>query len=163
MRLLPVFLFIGFSACATGGANVAARQSGVVITPEGNISEPAWSEGELAQQVSIRNMRRTDEASFHLMRVQGSEPDPYVHEHSDLVLMVVSGKLELALGREKITVASGDVVEIPRGTPMQTANAGGADASVAYMVFTPALQAGDRTKLTESPRESSWKWTLWPQ
>lgn len=145
------------------GANVAVRTAGVVITPEGNVAEPAWTEGELAQPVALRNLRRTPEASIHLMRVAGKEAGAYVHERSDLILMVVAGKLELALGREKIVAAAGDVIEIPRGTPIQTANMAGANASVAYMVFTPALDATDRRKVPENSRESSWKWNLWPQ
>lgn len=163
MRFVPIILLACSAACAPGSANVALRPSGVVITPEGNIAEPAWTEQELSQQVSMRNLRRTPEASFHLLHVNGKESSAYVHERSDLTLMVVAGKIELSLGREKITAAAGDVIEIPRGTPVQTANMAGSDASVAYMVFTPALDATDRTRVAESSRDSAWKWNLWPQ
>lgn len=163
MRALSVTLVATLLGACVAPSNVPLRTAGGVITPEGNIADSHWSESELALPVTLRNLRRSPEASFHLLRVAGKEPQSYVYQKSDLVLFVVSGKLEITMGRDKVVAAAGDVVEIMRGTPMQTANVSGGDASVAYLVFTPALDPTDRVPVPEEQRESAWKYNQWPQ
>jgi mannose-6-phosphate isomerase-like protein (cupin superfamily) len=139
---------------ASGGA-------GTVVSPEGMVADPQWSEGEMARPSALRNLRRTPEASFHLLRVTG-EPPATVSENSDLVVMVVSGILRIELGTQTLEVKRGDVVEVPRGTPVKMRNMG-TDAGAAYLVYTPALAPDDYRTIAEKRRDSSWKWNLWPQ
>jgi mannose-6-phosphate isomerase-like protein (cupin superfamily) len=139
---------------ASGGA-------GTVISPEGMVAEPQWSEGEKTKESALRNLRRTPEASFHLLRVTGEQPAT-VSENSDLVVMVVSGVMRVELGSQTLEVKRGDVLEVPRTTPIKFRNVG-SEAAAAYMVYTPALAADDRRTIAEPRRSSAWKWNLWPQ
>jgi mannose-6-phosphate isomerase-like protein (cupin superfamily) len=139
----------------------ASGGGGAVISPEGTVSEPQWSAGEASKATALRNLRRTPEASFHLLRVTGEQPAT-VSDGSDLVVMVVSGMMRLELGDQSLNVKRGDVVEVPRGTPIKMRSTA-SDAAVAYLVYTPALAADDRRTIAEPRRESSWKWSLWPQ
>jgi mannose-6-phosphate isomerase-like protein (cupin superfamily) len=157
MRIVSLLTLAVLAGC-TSGLN---RPSGMVITPEGNTA--AWTEEEAQRDVSLRNLRRTPEASFHLLRVRTEEQTAHVHEQSDLVFMVIAGKLSLEFGYRTLPVAAGDVIEIPRGTAFRVKNLA-ATASVAYLVYTPGLSPEDRKPVRgERSQESSWKWNLWVQ
>jgi mannose-6-phosphate isomerase-like protein (cupin superfamily) len=153
---LPALL-CALSACVSA----PTRAPGMVVSPADPSSQASWSEEEQRAEVAMRNLRRTPEASFHLLRLRG-ELRPRKHEQSDLVLLVVAGKLELELGDRMLPAAPGDVIEVPRGTPYGAKNRGD-KPGVLYLVHTPALDPNDvRTIATSSP-ETSWKWNLWTQ
>lgn len=158
LRLSSVCLAALLCACAV----TTPSGAGVVVSPGNNIADPQWSPNELAQPAALRNLRRTPEASFHLLRVV-EEPNAHVADKSDLVFTVVAGDLELWLGGQKLNVKRGDVVEIPRGTPVRSKSLT-KEPGVAYLIYTPALAAGDRRAVAaEQARDSSWKWNLWAQ
>jgi mannose-6-phosphate isomerase-like protein (cupin superfamily) len=148
-----------WSACA---GDTSAHGRGSLIRPEEPGGQPQWSERERNQPVALRNVRRSDQASFHLLRLRAEQP-AYAHDRSDLVFMVLAGNMEMTVSGEAIELSPGDVVEVPRGTPYALRNQGEAPGS-AYLIFTPALAADDR-RLVRGPirRESAWKWNLWLQ
>jgi len=159
MRTATIALAVALLAgCAATSTASGAR--GRIITEARESS--SWSDEERAQNVTVRNLRRSAEASFHLMRVRSEQP-LHVHDESDLVLVSVAGGFGLTLGDRALTLGPGDVVEIPRGTPYALKNEA-TDASVAYLVFTPALQPEDFKSVSGPPkRESAWQWNLWVQ
>jgi mannose-6-phosphate isomerase-like protein (cupin superfamily) len=125
-----------------------------------DVADAAAQSGEAGHGSGQRNLRRSPEASFHLIRIDGPL-QPRVHDKSDLVLFVVSGELDLNLGKDRFRVQQGDVVEIPRGTPYAAHSRRGTKATL-YGVATPPLSPDDQ-KPAAKPRESVWKWDLWIQ
>lgn len=158
MRKYACLPLVLVAACATGKAG----SSGVLMSPRGNTSEPAWSEQEEQRDAALRNLRESPEASFHLLRVRTAEPSAHVSEKSDLVLMVMSGKVEVEVGYRTLPAGPGDIIEVPRGVAYRVKNVAQAPSTV-YLVYTPSLAAGDRRAVTEPQSESAWKWNLWVQ
>lgn len=158
----PRALSIAAFTCAISGCLAAApRAAGVVVSPADGSANAAWSEDERQADLVMRNLRQSDEASFHLLRVR-TELRPRKHERSDLVMLVVSGQLELTLGSRHVPAAPGDVIEVPRGVPYgiktQSARAG-----VVYLIYTPAFEPNDVRNVVERQGEPSWNWNLWTQ
>jgi mannose-6-phosphate isomerase-like protein (cupin superfamily) len=148
---------VAFPACATA----PTRAPGMVVSPADAEAPADWTEDELRAEVVMRNLRRTPEASFHLLRVR-TALRPRKHEQSDLVLLVVAGKVELELGDRMLPGAPGDVIEVPRGTPYGATNRGD-KPGVLYLIFTPALDPNDVKNVTTPSAETAWKWNLWAQ
>lgn len=162
MQRTSIALSILLTACAAHSSGGDASRRGTLYSPTQHGAVAAWSKDEQQQPLVIRNLRRTPEASFHLMRVR-SEVGGRAHTGSDLVLVTLAGKLVVTLADREFTVAAGDVLEIPRGAAYAIRNVG-EHAGVAYLVFTPAL-APDDTKAAplESAKDSVWRWNLWLQ
>jgi mannose-6-phosphate isomerase-like protein (cupin superfamily) len=158
MRTLAVLLLcLAASGCATAHERTFAK----VISPAQSGNPTSWTESEQQAPKVIRNLRRTPEASFHLVRVK-TELVRRLHDNSDLSMVVVSGHVELTLGDETFQVAPGDVVEIPRGSAYGVLNRQ-AEAGVFYQVFTPALAADDTHEKPEPTKDNPWRWNLWQQ
>ena len=129
------------AGCPSGGCRTgASRAAGTIISPADS-TVGAWSEEEKKENLVIRNLRESAEASFHVLRVR-TELSLRKHQNADLVLVVVAGKVELRLGDRAIPSAPGDVVEVPRDVPYAVINRG-QDAAVLYAVFTPGLNPDD--------------------
>lgn len=156
MRNLFCMVVLLMTACASTRGGTSHR----LITPEDQTTVADWTEDEKSREVAMRNLRRSDEASFHLLRV-AKQRKGTVHEQSDLVISVISGSMRMTVDRDVIEVAPGDVIEIPRGTPYALTNQA-ANASVAYLVYTPALGAVD-SKPAQTQSKSAWRWNLWAQ
>jgi mannose-6-phosphate isomerase-like protein (cupin superfamily) len=155
--LLPLCL-VSAVACASQGA----QSPGTVITALNDPSSMAWTPEEEQREVSLRNLRRSNEASFHLLRIRGTQKSQ-MHRNSDVVLFVVKGSLSVKVGQDELALRQGDVLEIPRNTSYGLRNSG-AQASSAYLVATPPLDASDTLAAEEKPSsESSWKYNLWNQ
>lgn len=157
MRFVLPAVCLSLAACMTP----QSRAAGVVVSPADGASQSGWSEEEKASNVVLRNLRQTQEASFHLLRVKTELPRRK-HAQSDLVLMVVAGQVEVQLGDRAIPSAPGDVIEVPRDVPYAVLNKG-AEPGVLYQVYTPALDPNDVRMVREKTGESSWKWNLWTQ
>ena len=154
MRNMLYLLAVMSTGCATGAAGGGHR----LITPEDQATD--WTEDEKSRTAAMRNLRRSAEASFHLLRVQQDRKGT-VHDKSDLVISVISGAMRMTVDRDVIEVVPGDVIEIPRGTPYALTNQANA-ASVAYLVYTPALDPAD-SKPAQTQSKSAWRWNLWAQ
>ncbi len=153
MRSILVALSLSFvSGCAQPSRGTILRAT--------DIAGAAAQSGKVGHEAGQRNLRRSPEASFHLIRLDGPL-HPRVHDKSDLVLFVVSGDLDVNLGKDRFRIQQGDVVEIPRGTPYGAHSRRGTKATL-YGVATPPLSPDDQ-KPALRPRESVWKWDLWIQ
>jgi mannose-6-phosphate isomerase-like protein (cupin superfamily) len=149
-------LAILLTACATTRGGESHR----LITPESQEVVSDWTADEKTRDFAMRNLRRSDEASFHLLRV-AKQRKATVHERSDLVMAVISGRLRVTVDREVIEMVSGDVIEIPRDTPYALTNQA-VSASVAYLVYTKALDPAD-SKPAQTQSKGAWRWNLWAQ
>ena len=112
-----------------------------VMTPEG-MKVISWTTEETQKEIAVRHLRRTHAASHHLVRLAGAE-QPHIHEHSDLTVAVLRGRVLMHLGPHERVVTAGQVIDIPRGTPHYAENLT-RDASEAYVLFSPPLRKGDQ-------------------
>ncbi len=110
------------------------------MTPSG-LEQITWTREDRQKEIAVQHLRKTDSASHHLVRLKGAE-QPHVHEHSDLTVTVLSGKVRMHLDKHVIEVKAGQVIDIPRGT-MHYAENLAPSASEAYTVFSPPLQKDD--------------------
>jgi quercetin dioxygenase-like cupin family protein len=157
MRFVLSLLLLSLTACMTP----ASRAAGVVVSPADGSSASGWTNEEKSANVVLRNLRQTENASFHLLRVR-SELPRRKHAQADLVLVVVAGQVEVQLGDRAIPSAPGDVIEVPRDVPYAVLNKG-RDAGVLYLMYSPALDPNDVRMVREKTSGSSWKWNLWTQ
>lgn len=111
------------------------------ITAQGSLPVE-WTDEQLAQPIAIQTLRSTPEASHHWVRARGAEK-PHVHDRTDMTVFIVSGNVIMHIGARHVTAAPGDVIDIPRGTPHWVENVH-PEASIAYAIFSPALDPGDR-------------------
>jgi mannose-6-phosphate isomerase-like protein (cupin superfamily) len=137
-----------------------SRAAGTIVSPADSMQAP-WSGQEKAAGSVMRNLRQSQEASFHVLRVQGELP-LRKHLKSDLVLVVVAGQVQLRLGDRTIPSAPGDVVEVPRDVPYAVINKG-RDAAVLYLVYTPGFDPDDVKTVSEATGVGAWKFNMWTQ
>ncbi len=121
------------AGCAgSGGQLFSVEQGGYPI---------AWSEAELVKPLAMRTLRRSEEMSVHVVRLAGDE-SPHVHDHSDLTVTLLRGRVRMNLAGRTFVMEAGDVVEVPRGVEHWAENLFG-PRSEAYVLFTPPLREGD--------------------
>lgn len=146
-RALPVALSLLAAAC--GGA--PAPRPPRLLGPGGEIPLPTFTAEEEAKDVAVKLLRRTEQASYHIVRLRRAEP-PHTHEHSELSVTVLSGSVRMHLGDQVLPLGPGDIVDIPRGSPHFAENVG-TEPAYAHAVFSPALRPDDRRSLpTPLPR-----------
>lgn len=156
MRSSLVTALLLLSGCAATGSS-----SSVVVSPKEHGKPAPWTEPEQRAAYAERALRRTPEASFHLLRI-GAEFPGRQHANSDLVLVVVSGRIDLTLADHTLALKPGAVVEVPRGSSYAARNRA-PEASTVYIVHTPAHDPGDVIVAGKAPAETAWKWNLWQQ
>ena len=127
----------------------APPAGGTVLGPSGVVPAVAWTAEERARDVALRTLRATEHASHHVARLAGAEK-PHVHERSDLVVTVLSGKVKMHLGTAVTEVGPGSVIDVPRGVAHWAENARGAP-SLAYVVAVPPLDPTDRRPVGAAP------------
>ncbi|MDH3583185.1 MAG: cupin domain-containing protein, partial [Phycisphaerae bacterium] len=116
--------------------------SGSIVSSLGVMRQVPWSAQDLEKDVAVMNWERTAWASYHLVRLRGAEK-PHVHDRTDLTVFVLSGRVRMHLSDQVIEAAAGDVVEIPHGETHWAENIA-AEASEAYVVFTPPFDGSDK-------------------
>jgi mannose-6-phosphate isomerase-like protein (cupin superfamily) len=127
-------LLFAITACAT-----PAR--GRVVTADGPAEPVIWTAEEQARPIAVRALRATPGTSLSLIRLRAAEK-PHIHQHHDLVVVMLSGGGVLHLGERSIAVHPGDVMEIPRGTVHWAENTDPL-ASEVYAVFSPPYDGLD--------------------
>jgi mannose-6-phosphate isomerase-like protein (cupin superfamily) len=129
-------------ACGHGPApnSVQAKRPNI-FGVSGPVTQ-SWSAAELEQDVAVQTLRVLPEASYHLVRLKGSEK-PHYHDRSDLLSFVLEGHVAAHVGTDVFEAYAGDVIEIPRGTLHWIENRA-AVPSIAYVVFSPAFDGKDR-------------------
>lgn len=123
-----------FSSCA-------AAKPGRIIGPVGVMPPIQWTREEQASDLAIRTLRKTEDASFHRIRLGGSE-EPHIHKTHDVAVFVLSGEALLRLGKKTYELKKGDVAEIPRNKLHWAENLSDPPCEV-YAVFTPAFDGED--------------------
>jgi quercetin dioxygenase-like cupin family protein len=102
-----------------------------------------------AQNIRADEVERTSGASYHVVQIRGGET-PHRHGTHDLTALVLRGEGAMTLGSDRLAVAAGDVVVVPRGTVHWFTNTG-RGVSVALVTFTPPLDAPDTEPAIDSP------------
>jgi mannose-6-phosphate isomerase-like protein (cupin superfamily) len=97
----------------------------------------------LAPDASLRavELGRGADVSHHLVQVRGAER-PHLHRRHDLTVMLLRGRGEQAVGPQRVPVAAGDAIFIPRGVVHFFRNTGSAPA-VALVTFAPPFDGSD--------------------
>ncbi|MCB9799995.1 MAG: cupin domain-containing protein [Candidatus Omnitrophica bacterium] len=128
------------SACAAS-SNHRSAWVGQIISPGNRIERVDWVEKEKTSDLSVRNLKKTDAASFQIVRLNKAER-PHVHENHDLTVFVLSGEAIVHFGDEQVAAGAGDIVEIPRGVAHWAENRSKQGSEV-YTLFTPAFDGKD--------------------
>jgi len=126
--------------------------NGKVITPTHILREIEWTPEELVQDVAHRILNKTQEASFHLIRLKGAE-EPHIHETHDLTVFVVSGYGYVHFKDRSEKIKVGDVIYIPRGVIHWGENLSPNGTEV-YVVFTPPFDGTDVKVVEEDQAEN---------
>jgi mannose-6-phosphate isomerase-like protein (cupin superfamily) len=84
----------------------------------------------------LQTSKRTQTAMMILAPGEKAGRKAEVHEKSDQVLLILSGKLSGTIGPETVTLAKGDIVLIRAGTPHLFENPGRTRA-VTFNVYSP--------------------------
>ena len=133
-----VSLFLVFFLLA---APALYAQEGRIISAEGSEKPAPWTKKEKRSAIARRTLRKTSEASFHLIRLAGAEK-PHYHKDHDLTASILRGSVQVHLAGKVFHAGPGDVIEIPRGMVHWVENSG-SEPSVAYAVFTPPFDGKD--------------------
>lgn len=146
-------IFSSLLSCGLGmmmGLSISCtqRSSPLLISPEVPYGPIVWSPEESQQDIALKTLRQTPEASFHLIRLKGTER-PHVHDHHDLTVFVLSGKARVHFATRSVEVGPLDIIEIPRGH-MHWAENISPGPSVVYVIFTPPFDGKDH-RLIETP------------
>ena len=107
-----------------------------------------WSAEELTRDVAVKTLRKTEQASFHFVRLNGAEA-PHVHDRHDLTVFTFSGQSVVHFKDRTVSMGPGDLIEIPRGVWHWAENIGQAPTQ-AYAIFTPPFDGKDR-RVQEHP------------
>ncbi|MFM2418695.1 MAG: hypothetical protein RL385_3418 [Pseudomonadota bacterium] len=156
MKLRTLGLLAALSGCGSQGG----FGSTIIMPAEFGDTQP-FTESELREPVVARNLRSTPEASFQVLHLN-DKLGARSHEKSDAVVMIVSGQVQVVLGKDDFRLSTGNVIEVPRGVAYELVNRN-ATGSTIYIVHTPSLSADDVKLYREAPRDSAWKWNLWTQ
>jgi transcriptional regulator with XRE-family HTH domain len=65
-------------------------------------------------------------------------PEPLVHGHSEELLLVLSGTVQLALGDQLFVLAGGDSIDYDSSTPHKISEAKGRKAQVLWVISPPS-------------------------
>lgn len=93
------------------------------------------------QGIRADEVGRTAAASHHVVQVASAET-PHRHRTHDLTVTVLAGEGVLHVEERALPMRAGDVAVVARGVPHWFARTGG-DVAVAFVVFTPPLDAPD--------------------
>ena len=133
-------------------APMAAQEEAAVVDgvfPEGRTTEPLDSllaAIQLGQDEDFRvvELGRDEHSSHHLVFIRDREI-PHRHDRHDLFLVVLRGSGGMLQGDEERPVGEGSIIFVPRGGVHAFRNAD-AEPAVAYAVFSPAFDGGDRVE-----------------
>lgn len=119
----------------------SSAYAGEVLTPEGFLQEPVWTEEEKQAGISRRMIKSNPAASSLWILLNGSEK-PHTHNAHDLTAVMVRGEADMHLGSKTEKVQKGDIIEVPRGVVHWAENTG-TEPALVYAIFTPLLEGKD--------------------
>jgi len=129
-----IFTMMTFYSCTF-------NQPAEVVSHQNSFYQANWSQEEKERGVAERTIRKTDEASYHFVRLNVSEK-PHVHYTHDLVVFILSGTAKVHLGDQTFEAKTGDVVEIPRGNE-HWAEIIRREPCELYAIFSPPFDGQD--------------------
>ena len=112
-----------------------------ILTPGIDNRTVEWSEKEQQQIFSMKTLHTWTGTSVHGLRLAGRS-DSRVHDHHDLTVVVLAGGADVRLAGKWKSVNSGDIIEIPRGSPYQFDRTG-SDAAEFYFIYYPPYDGKD--------------------
>ena len=115
------------------------------VLPEGSMGKSVWTSEELSKDPATHNLKITNDSSFHLLHLRGSEK-PHTHDDHDLYAFMISGECKLTMAGKTYELKKDDAVFIPRRTVHWAENVD-PKGSDAYVVFVPALTERDYHEL----------------
>lgn len=138
-------LALGAAGGCGGGLAGAGRRADPprvrVLTPQRIYSEFEWSPAEQQREIAVKPLRMTRNASYSVVRVRTAEK-PHVHDRTDLVVTVLSGRVRMHLGLQSVELVPGEVIDIPRGM-LHWAESIGQQPAEAFVVATPPYDGSD--------------------
>lgn len=143
-RLIVSGLILAFS---TLSSTVWAEP--VVHLPLDSPALNNWTDLEREQSIAIHHLYRSEAVSTHVIRIHGAEK-PHVHDRHELNVTLLRGQMVLHFDQRAVNMQPGDVVVIPKGQLHWAENVA-ADASLAFVTFSPAFDGQDRRYVTEAP------------
>jgi len=93
------------------------------------------------QNIKVATLGRGKEISHHVVQVRDRE-SPHFHKEHDLTVVVLRGGGYLMFDKERVDLAAGDILFIPRGVAHYFVNTF-PQPSVALAVFTPPFDGKD--------------------
>ena len=93
------------------------------------------------QNIKVATLGRGKEISHHVVQVRDRE-SPHFHKEHDLTVVVLRGGGYLMFDKERVDLAAGDILFIPRGVVHYFVNTF-PQPSVALAVFTPPFDGKD--------------------
>lgn len=127
------------------GCGAVVPQRVQVESPGGPVAAE-WTPEELAQPRAGRPVFKSDTASYLRVRLAADEA-LHRHNKSDVVTVLLSGKVRMQLGDRTVEMLPGDVVLIPRGTPHSVTKLS-QEAPEALLISSPAADPTDREELS---------------
>ncbi len=120
-----------------------------LITPDNVMTDITWTKQELSQNISVRNLFRTQYSSLHIVHIRGKE-QPHYHDRHDLFVTQLTGTSRIHFKSNSIEVFPGDTVFIPSGTYHWAENLT-QSASVIAAHFSPAFDGKDKRIHSDKP------------
>ncbi len=93
------------------------------------------------ENIKISTLGQGREVSHHVVRVRDREA-PHIHRDHDGTVVMLIGRGYLMLGENRVDLAVGDVLFIPRGVVHYFVNTD-SDPSVALAIFSPPFDGKD--------------------
>ncbi len=93
------------------------------------------------QNIRVATLGRGKEISHHVVQVRNQE-SPHFHKEHDLTVVVLRGGGYLMFDKERVELAVGDVLFIPRGVAHYFVNTF-SQPSVALAIFSPPFDGKD--------------------
>ena len=113
-----------------------------VVTPGIDRRRIEWTEVEQGQIFAFKQLHSQAGTSTHGLRLAG-DSGSRVHDHHDLLAVVLSGSADVRLSGKWHHVAAGDVIEIPRGQPYRFERKGAPLPVEMYLVYYPPYDGKD--------------------
>jgi quercetin dioxygenase-like cupin family protein len=139
MRTACLFAILGAASLLSSCGDDRRSQ---VVTPGIDRRRIEWSEAEQQQIFAFKQLHSQAGTSTHGLRLAG-DSGSRVHDHHDLLAVVLSGTADVRLSGKWHNVVAGDVIEIPRGQPYRFERKGAPEAAEFYLVYYPPYDGKD--------------------
>ena len=99
----------------------------------------------VTENIKVTTLGQAAQVSHHIVQIRDRET-PHIHKEHDVTVILSKGKGYLMLGKERVDLAEGDVLFIPRGVVHYFINTS-TEPSVAFAIFSPPFDGKDAIPL----------------